>query len=174
MTYTVELIEHTNPTKLYNYLSLLHYLEVYEPNGSLKNTIASKLTYFDRKGKFSLRFNLAIAKNAHGSIVGYALYYPKDHGVKFYVLPTWRDKGVGKALVDAVRTWSKYSTLNGYTGFGNWESFFKKNFILNREEYERVSRADAVEYGGVRIAQKAILKAAKLKLSRELRLVMDI
>jgi GNAT superfamily N-acetyltransferase len=173
MTYKLELIEHTNTAKLSNYMRLFHYLSVYEENGSLQQTIEAELLNFDRKGKFQHQFNLVLARNDAGSIVGYVFYYPRAKRVEFYVLPTWRNKGVGNELVLGVRTWSKYSTLCGYPGFGCWKEFFEKNFILNIDKYMSISRVDVAKYGGAVEAYKAVMKAEKLRLSRELRKVLD-
>lgn len=174
MTYKLELIEHTDTQKLSRVLRLFHYLEVYEETGTLQRTIQTEIETFDRNGKFRARFNLILARNDRGSIVGYVFYYPASKQVEFYVLPDWRNKGVGTELVTGVRTWSGYSTLSGYPGFGCWKEFFEKHFILNIERYQSIHRDAIAKYGDPEKAYKAVMKIEKLRLSRELRKVLDL
>lgn len=173
MTYKLELIEHTDTTKLSRTLRMFHYLSVYEKDGTLQNFIRDEIEHFDLKGKFRTRFNLVLTLNDLGCIVGYAFYYPRTHRVEFYVLPHWRNKGVGTELVNGVRSWSGYSTLNGYPGFDCWKEFFDKNFILNLERFGSISVEDVKKHGCPHVAYKAVMKAEKLRLSRELRKVLD-
>ena len=161
MTYTVELIEHTNIAAKAKFLRLIDMMSVYEETGFIKLILNVELYHFDQKGTFETPFHIVKVHNDKGALVGYAFYYVKDKTCEFYVLPHWRGKGVGTTLVNTIReNWSGTSVISAYRGFEGWQNFFERHFILEMDQFES---------GGTAEERKARKKSAKLKLSRQMK-----
>lgn len=170
MTYRLELIEHSDTQAKEKFLRLINLLSVYEEKGFIKLILAVELEYLERKGKFETPFHIVKAYNPKGALVGYTFYYPKEKTCEFYVLPHWRGRGVGTALVGAIRdNWSGSSVIAAYRGFEGWQNFFERHFILEMDQFGTPSTADIAKYGTPIKAKSALKKAAKLKLSRQMK-----
>lgn len=163
--YEITHILHTDTAEKKRVLDLIHWLSVYEPKGALRNVVNIERASYEHNGKGLVEFNIVTAHNEAGALVGYTFYYPKEKTIEIYVLPHWRRKGVGTALIQGVRHWTGISTISAYSGFGEWREFFKANYILCLCDYEGVSNADIEKYGDAVKAWRTRKANAKRQLS---------
>lgn len=77
-----------------------------------------------------------------GKIAGYMVWIPRRNGVEFYVADRYRRKGVGTALVCALRKITGLTTLCGDKGFPGYEHFYARHhiFINNGPAIERTMK----------------------------------
>lgn len=166
MTYTVKLIEHSDVNTKQRYLRLFDLTSLYEEGGFVRKILASELDSMDNFGRFLTPFHIAIAYNDAGAIVGYAFYYPCEKTCEFYVLPHWRQRGVGTVLVGAIRqAWSKTSVIGAFRGFEGWAEFFEAHHILEMDQFLLPTTEAIAKYGDAAKAKAALTKSAKLVLA---------
>lgn len=166
MTYDIRLIEHTDTIKKERFLRLIDLMAVYEQNGFIQKIVTHELEQLG-KGQFETPFHIAAAYTSAGALVGYSFYYPCESTCEFYVLPHWRKKGIGTALVKAIRdNWSGTKVLSAYRGFEGWAEFFESQFILELDQFETISKENIDKYGDPQKALAALKKVAKLEIGR--------
>lgn len=164
----IKCIEHANTQEKNRIVSLLHLMSVYEPDGSLQHLLRTDYNWIQRNGFTYSRYNIVTA-HLNGALVGYCFYYPESKQIEIYVLPHKRKGGIGKALIEGVRTWSGNSALSAWRGFDGYKHFFDANFIVCLDDFSTISREDYSRHGCGHKAYTHNLKEARQKASRAYR-----